>query len=138
MIRKEYTINSFKISTFPARRETITASGRWTYHAVSDPCYDINYSSILTRLIQEAGRWCESYASDLFIDWEVIVEHLKEQDYTGGKYLFGFRQCGVDGNSFVLSRLNNGESREIYRAIWLLNIIADGEDITMTLGKADF
>lgn len=27
----------------------------------------INYSSILSKLIQEAGRWCEHYASDLFI-----------------------------------------------------------------------
>ena len=32
----------------------------------------INLSSILTVLIQEAGRWCRSYASDLFIYWSSL------------------------------------------------------------------
>lgn len=27
--------------------------------------FEINYSSILTKLIQECGRLCENYASDL-------------------------------------------------------------------------
>ena len=34
--------------------------------------WEINYSSILTKLIQEAGRWTERYASDLFLGWRLM------------------------------------------------------------------
>lgn len=38
----------------------------------------INLSSILTVLIQEAGRWCRSYASDLFIYWSSLQKQVDE------------------------------------------------------------
>lgn len=136
MFNKEYAISSFKFKTFC--NEIIEDSGSWSESAWNGPRFDINYSSILTRLIQETGRWCESYASDLFIDWEAITENLTDRAYTGGKYLFGFRQMGVDGNAFVISRLNNGSPREIYRALWLLEVTVEDDKITMKLGKADY
>ena len=36
-----------------------------------------NFSSEWSRLINEAGRWCESYASDILIDFESIKAYLE-------------------------------------------------------------
>ena len=46
---------------------TITATGSYN---LLEGKWEINTSFILTRLIQEAGRWCESFASDLFVQWK--------------------------------------------------------------------
>lgn len=43
--------------------------------------WEINYSSILTKLIQEAGRWCEHYASDLFITWKHNIDKKLDDGY---------------------------------------------------------
>ena len=44
--------------------------------------WEINYSSILTKLIQEAGRWTERYASDLFLGWKEIDEILSNPEFS--------------------------------------------------------
>lgn len=76
--------------------------------------------------IQEAGRFCERYASDLFISWNIIEEKLKDYDFgltSGGKFLFGFRESGVDHKEFVLNQLNGVEyGRYYYRSLWMLDI----------------
>lgn len=117
---KARTIDDFKIA-FVAE-PAITASGYGT---------DLNYSSILTRLIQEAGRWCKSYASDLFIDWHSIDSAIRSGGLESGAHLFGFRESGVDGNSFILSRYDqlncNSDPGAVYRAIWRLDIFVDND-----------
>jgi len=126
MFKKEYTINDLKM------REVYTDSyGWWTTYREK---FDVNYSSILTKLIQEAGRWCESYASDLFIDWINVEEKLHNRDYEGGSYVFGFRQYGVDHLEYVLSRLNSGDSKE-YRSVWRLDMEVVEDKLTMKLGR---
>ena len=128
---KIYTINDFEMSG-----KVIDASGRKSYYSGH---YEINYSSILTRLIQDAGRFCEYYASDLFIDWGSVEAFINE--WVDGDvektFLFGFRKSGVDGNSYVLSRYNNeGSTAEHnYRSLWRLDVIIDGDEITMNLGR---
>ena len=101
--------------------------------------FDINYSSILTKLIQECGRLCESYASDLFIDWYGIIRKLKERTMETSTYLFGIREDGVDHNTFVLSRYNNNgfQAKHEYRKIYRLDIIVDGDTIRMELYEID-
>ena len=97
--------------------------------------FNINYSSILTKLIQECGRLCESYASDLFIDWNIIDEKIQEKTMETSTYLFGIRETGVDHNPFVLSRYNNNgcHAKYEYRKIYRLDIIVDGDSIRMKL-----
>lgn len=96
--------------------------------------FDINYSSILTKLIQECGRLCESYASDLFIDWNSIVQKLEDKTMETSTHLFGIREMGVDHNEFVLMRYNNyTHARHEYRKIYRLNIIIDDDLIRMEL-----
>ena len=101
--------------------------------------FDINYSSILTKLIQECGRLCESYASDLFITWNSIVEKLKAKTMKTSAYLFGIREMGVDHNEFVLMRYNNDgyHARHEYRKIYRLDVIIDGDQIRMELYEID-
>lgn len=134
MPNKIYTINDFRMNSYAYK--PITASG---YVSSYSGKYEINTSSILTRLIQEAGRFCENFASDLFIDWARIEKELDGSDaILGETFLFGFRKDGVDHNSFILSRYNNGMyacPEAEYRSMWRLDIEADGKDINMTLGR---
>lgn len=107
-----------------------------------DNCYNewnVNYSSILTTLIKEAGK-CEAYSSDLFIVWEYsVMKNLKnmiggEKDYC----VFGFRNYGVDGNDFCNCRLRNsdGEYFSIYVITMEIKERSDGIlEMEMTLER---
>lgn len=64
-------------------------------------CYDnhtvkdegINYSSIVTKMVQIAGRLCEHYASDIIYDADAFIEAINNnEDFD--RYLF-FREMGV-------------------------------------------
>lgn len=106
--------------------EVIEAQGRG---------FDINYSSILTKLIQECGRLCEAWASDLFITWNSIEQKLKEKTMETSTYLFGIREMGVDHNDFILMRYNNDGycAKYEYRKIYRLNVIVEDDLIRMEL-----
>ena len=97
--------------------------------------FDINYSSILTKLIQECGRLCESYASDLFITWNRIAREIERETMETSTYLFGIRERGVDHTEFVLSRYNNYGYQAMYeyRKIYRLDVIIEGDSIRMKL-----
>ena len=101
--------------------------------------FNINYSSILTQLIQECGRLCESYASDLFITWSDIVQKLKDNTMETSVYLFGIREMGVDHNEFILNRYKNESfhARHKYRKIYRLDIIVEGDLIGMELYEVE-
>ena len=87
----------------------ITASG---YYYRNIDHIEVNDSSIWTRLIQEAGRKCDNYASDLLIDYESYKRDLPKFVKRGDnhEWQFGFRQMGVDGASFVAARKLDGYS----------------------------
>ena len=97
--------------------------------------FDINYSIILTKLIQECGRLCERFASDLFIDWHNIEEEIKNKTIGASTYLFGIREDGVDHDEFILSSYNtNGcNAKYRYRKIYRLDVVVDDEIIIMRL-----
>lgn len=120
-----YTIEK-DFSDRPYFSELIEAEGR---------DFDINYSFILTKLIQECGRLCESYASDLFVTWNIIEQKLKEKTMETSVYLFGIRETGVDHNEFIISRYNNNgyHAKYEYRKMYRLNIVVEDEIITMEL-----
>lgn len=121
---KEYTINDFNQPAINAKK--IVAEGR-TYN-------EINYSSILTKLIQECGRLCERYASDLFIDWQSIEDKLKDGTMETSVYLFGIRESGVDHTPFILARYNDNGwyARYEYRKIYRLDVVVE-EDTTIRM-----
>lgn len=133
MENKTYTLDDFRMNTYAYK--PIEADGyRSSYRNV----FEINDSSILTRLIQEAGRYCERFASDLFLDWESVQEFLNAAEPGDSKtYLFGFRQDGVDHDNFIFSRYaSSGDlARYNYRSLWRLDIKTKGDHITETLGR---
>lgn len=93
--------------------------------------YSLNYSSILTKLIQEAGKICLSYASDLFILWNYDVEKkLETGELINETLKFGFRQNGVDTKKSVE---HNG--KDYYISIWSLEISSTEKEINMILKK---
>ena len=89
-------------------RGTIKEDGRldrYTERNEVHYIWQINTSLILTRLIQEAGRWCEYHASDLFIQWNgEIEEKLNKGILESSTYVFAMWNGGVDGNSFYERR----------------------------------
>ena len=94
---------------------------------------EINDSSILSRLICEAGRYCNHYASDLFIIWKYSVDKKKESGtLESGTVVFAFRDNGVDSkNEFE----NKKDWQSYYRAIWELDILVEGSVVEMRLHK---
>ena len=129
------TINDFKLNTYAY--PLLSEEGRKVPYSCN---YDINYSSILTRLIQEAGRFCESFASDLFIEWHNVKAWIESAGFCDSEvFLFGFRQYGVDDAGYILSRYNGGGyayPEEEYRSLWRLEISTnDSGDIKMILGR---
>ena len=109
---------------------TITETG--SYNPLEGK-WEINYSSILTRLIQEAGRWCESYASDLFVQWKYGIDQKLDNGtlYTD-TFVFAFRDSGVDSEEWYENHKNE---HNYYRAIWFLDVETNEGKIKMTLHK---
>ena len=81
-------------------------------------------SSIYTKLIQEAGRFCDAYASDLLYDINTIEECIERQKSTT-RYI-AFRKYGVDGNSSIEIRTPYGMAE--YRAIYQVDIEFSDDD----------
>lgn len=77
----------------------------------------INLSSIATYLIQETGRFCDSYASDFLIDWNRVLKCIEEIDEMEGPYRvvvgFGIRENGVDGNCYITTNINENRTTEL-------------------------
>lgn len=122
-------IDSFKMLD---REAPITSDGQIINGEVS-----VNYSSILTKLIQEAGRWCKAYASDLFIFWSAITERLQNGQLENASYLFGFYETGVDNAKSIINQYQTtGYAAGLrYRAIWKLDVAVknDGRICEMSL-----
>ena len=97
---------------------------------------DINLSSEFTQLIREAAR-CNRYASDIIYDIGNVNDKLSNfnlDDYSEFDlpiFAMGFRRDGVDGNSFILSRLNNSHNGSMYGlykeyfAIYFMEVVRD-------------
>lgn len=94
--------------------------------------WEINYSSILTKLIQEAGRWCECHASDLFALWSSIEQKLENGTLGTDNFVFAFKEIGVDDKEPYKRHKAN---RNYYRAVWFLDVTVNGDKIEMILHK---
>ena len=114
--------------------ESMKAEGRFRYGE-----YNVNYSEILSELIYATARFCENYASDLFISWEPVantLRHLHTTEVLG--FVFGIRENGVDGAEFVRGRLENPGcyGSNVYRAIYQLTAtFDDDENVTLKLAR---
>lgn len=72
---------------------------------------NINITSILTKIIQDTGRFVETYASDVLYGISSIRTLCEKtyalEDEIDEIFVFGLRRMGVDHGNFVMSRLYN-------------------------------
>lgn len=116
-------------------RDFYLEPGEWTERSLDFDMEDIDdYPFFLSRLIQEAGRFCDYNSCGLFEAWKKLGELLKNPDYKGGKYPVGFYTYGVDTGDKVLDSLSR-HGRFFYRSVWLLCIDVKGNSIRMRLIK---
>lgn len=105
------------------------AEGKWNSKKNE---YEVRYASILSKLIEQAGRWCENYSSDLFTHWDAIRKEFSflHMDEETKCYMLGFRKNGVD-------IVHNTEKANLdeYRSIWAVEITYTGKELTMKLGR---
>lgn len=93
----------------------------------------INWSSILTRLIQLAGQYCDQYASDLFILWNEFVRKFNSSDWDAIKHtVYGFRGQGVDQDETVYK--NAADNMYYYRRMAAVDVdVSETGDIVMKM-----
>lgn len=109
---------------------TITETGAYNMHLGK---WEINTSSILTRLIQEAGRWCVHYASDLFVQWKYEIESkLDNGTLESDTFVFAMYRSGVHHKAWYE---NHKDEPNYYRAVWFLDVETNEGKIKMTLHK---
>lgn len=97
--------------------------------------YDGNISDIISKLIQDCGRFTERYNSDLFITLQSMhkeLEHRKQPIDKPMVYIYAMRESGVDSNSFMVCRLNEYKDNPAalegyYRRIYAVYLIPEQE-----------
>lgn len=97
--------------------------------------YDGNLSDIISKLIQDCGRFTERYNSDLFITLQSMHKELEHREHPIDKpmvYIYAIRESGVDGNSFMFCRLNEYKDNpaaleNYYRRIYAVYLIPESE-----------
>lgn len=111
------------------RFQMFSETGQWERNKEK---YCVNLSTVLTKLIQEAGRWCEAYASDLFIEWHAVERHLeKKEEFAYTSFIFGMRRFGVD-DAIAIFNKTQGSSASLlheYRAVWCLDVKKAGDKL---------
>ena len=100
-------------------------------HSVfGEPINTINTSSLYSFLIKEAGRLCDAYASDLFIDLKTLDNQLTGEDAVMFKgepfyWCIGIRDYGCDHEAYIVGNLEAGRADREYRAIYFLELTPD-------------
>lgn len=122
-VRELYNKEGRRMYSFTDRR------GRWS----------ADTSEILSFLIGKAGKYCKRFASDLFISWQDVDHALSDGNYEGGRFIFAFRDEGVDGNNFTIARLGSPimYGKHPYRAIYVLDIDVAGDEMRLSLKEME-
>lgn len=107
----------------------------------------LNLSDIYTIIIQETGRWCERYASDVLLDLDNLRSIADGHEGNRDEMLiFAMRRDGVDHIPFFMSRIsqsvnafNRYVDTSMYRRILAVRITVDEElSATCVLKKLDY
>lgn len=77
----------------------------------------INITSILTRIIQDAGRFCERYASDILYEiknLQTLCDMYDLEEPIDEIITFGLRENGSDHNAYIMNQLANSRQGSPY------------------------
>lgn len=97
---------------------------------------NLNISGIFSELIQAAGTGCECYSSDLFYDLTAINNAIKSVEEK--VFYIGIRTYGVDGDSFIRSRLNRDSCSyepHCYLKLYRVSISVENREMTVLLER---
>lgn len=88
---------------------------------------NINISDITTFLIQNVGRYCDRYASDLLISHESLINTINNLNPDRKtEYLWlGLRESGVDGIAYIIASMKDHSPEYIaayYRKVFCIKI----------------
>lgn len=88
---------------------------------------NINISDITTFLIQNVGRYCDRYASDLLISHESLINTINNLNPDRkNEYLWlGLRESGVDGIAYIIANIKDHSPEyiaEYYRKVFCIKI----------------
>ena len=100
---------------------TYLSNGKWFDTDSISGEYKVNLSDIFTVLVKQAGLHCENYADDLFDLWQEVKQDLKNYNFKGKKYAFGFKSFGVDNAKQITERCAVG-GQSIYKSVWILSV----------------
>ena len=106
--------------------------GHWSE---SNQEYSINLSSIYTKLIQETGRFCERFASDVLYGIKTLESFMNETGPFEVTEFFGLRENGVDGFEYIMHNFKNGYSASYYRKIYAVKLYTAGDKLHAELLK---
>ena len=108
-------------------RGKLNRNSDYILSAIPNSIY-VDWSAMLSKLIQLAGLHCESFASDLFMFWNEFVRQFNASDWKSLTHtIFGFYENGVDCNSEVVDRV--AADSHYYRCVAAVdvNVSEDGE-----------
>ena len=127
--------SDFMVEVTCQEKPSFEAEGRWDSRSSG---YSINMSSILTKLIQEAGRWCEAYASDLFIMYGEVRKDLEQyKERSRRLYGFGMHRSGIHDAFEVAYNTRGIFMYHTYRAVWGLLVEKCGDSVKASLFRID-
>ena len=94
----------------------------------------INWCNIRDHLIRLTAHYTDSYGSDMLYTIETIQHDLEKGEVIPHGYYLGFRENGVDHDTYITSKYEN-DLKE-YRAIWrILITISDKKEVEMSLHR---
>ena len=116
-------------------RDMLKGTVRANGYKASDGSFEINTSDILTKLIKLAAKNCDSYASDLFIQWKYNIDKLLENGEMQTQYfVFAFRDGGIDHKDWWELHKNDPH---YYKEVWFLSVVIYENKITMNLHRQE-
>lgn len=102
----------------------------------ADKC---GFATEWSRLINEAGRWCESYANDILYAVDQVRGYLESlasgETVESREYWFGFREAGVDGKTVIDAHPAGIYASYIYRAVWVWSFVVERDFLKTKLKK---
>lgn len=87
-----------------------------------------NHSTIVSKMVQLAGRICEHYASDIVYDADAFIEAINNNE-NFDRYLF-FREMGV--TAFRPEHIECIEGTDSYIQVWHLTYNAETQEQELT------
>lgn len=94
----------------------------WRQLDGSSKVADIPTNDIATKLIQSAGRYCKTNASDFLLLWSEVLLELDNKQENDKIFVFAIREGGVDGNKLFNLRIHC-KSDSYYRDVYFLRVL---------------